>query len=114
MRKLASILSLIQTMVYETTDIFVDGSLHRYEVEETVQTVDLEFTLTDGTVIYSKASVLNKIYKKDNYTGYKGELLVDYINMGDEVLRDLYVVIRMPKFKCIYKLIKENDGNFKI
>lgn len=114
MRKLASILSLTQTMIYETTNIFVDGTLEHYSVEETVQTVDLEFTLTDGTVIYSKAEVLHKIYKKDNYEGYKGELLVDWINMGDEAIGDLYVVIRMPKFKCIYKLLKDENDYTKI
>lgn len=110
MRKLASILSLTQTMIYETTNIFIDGMVEQYEVEETVQTVDLEFILIDGTVIYSKAEVLNKIFKKDDYTGYKGELMVDWINMGDEAIGDLYVVVRMPKFKCIYKLLKDYNG----
>lgn len=111
MRKLASILSLTQTMIYETTNILVDGPLEHYSVEETIQTVDLEFTLTDGTVIYSKAEVLNKIYKRDNYAGHKGELLVDWINMGDEAIGHLYVVVRMPKFKCIYKLLKDYNGS---
>lgn len=111
MRKLAKITSLIQTMIFETTDILIDGPIYQYPVEKTSQIVDIEFTFPDGTIVESKAEVLNKIYKQDQYKNCKCELFVDYINMGDEVSKDLYVIMRMPKFKCIYKLLKDHNGS---
>lgn len=114
MRKLAKITSLIQTMIFETTDILIDGPIYQYPVEKTSQIVDIEFTFPDGTIVESKAEVLNKIYKQDQYKNYKCELFIDYINMGDEVSKDLYIIMRIPKFKCIYKLLKDENDYAKI